>query len=145
VSSESVAGPQRRQRGACARRGDSERCQSTRVRERDSRPVSEVEDGTRVPRRGLARGSHDPVSGHPEVDVHDRSVVERQELVLPAALDAIDSAPAKRVDGRLLDRAPQGGVQESNLGNALSDRGARECTRGGLHLWQLRHAPLRMS
>jgi hypothetical protein len=114
-------------------------CQSPRIHERHARPIAEVENGAGVTRLRIVARRHDPIAGHAEVDVEDRSIVERDELVLPPPLDALDDPPA-HVLGAFLAGAPtKRWVQEPELDDALPQRRPLEDPSGELHLGQLRH------
>ena len=61
------------------------------VRERDARAVLELERRAREPRLLVAHLADLPVAVHPKVNRDRAAVVEMQQLVLAAALDAHDA------------------------------------------------------
>jgi hypothetical protein len=91
-----------------------DRSQRARVHEHEGAAIIEVEHRAREPRRGRAGLGEHPVAVHPEVRVENPTVLEVEQLVLAAALDAGDPSTRQCPKLRWRESTTQRGMQDAH-------------------------------
>jgi hypothetical protein len=87
----------------------------------------------------LAGAADDPVAVHAEVRVQRAPVVEPQQLVLPAPLDALEGRAGDGLRGARGQRTGGARVQRADARQALALRGTLEDLAGAFDLGELGH------
>lgn len=122
-----------------ARCVDVDRRQRARVIQHDTHFWIEMENGPGEARHRVRRRANDPVSVHPEVDVQDATILEVNELMLPAPLDRAHPRTGQRSECAAGETPPQRRVQRAGTAQRSPfDRRAEE-SRGAFDFGKLGH------
>lgn len=126
--------------GCCrAARTQRRRGQGTRVDQRYDDAVVEREREARVRRKGSIRTTNVPVPVHAELDVQGGPIIEREVLVLAAALDRRD-LPANKTCGDVGgERSPGGSVVRGDSRDSPSDDHRTQTPDRGFDFGELGH------
>jgi hypothetical protein len=87
--------------------------QGTWIDEPEPRAIVELEDGTGEARRRVRGATYQPITGHSKVRVHGASVVQVQELVLPAPFDTFHPSAGEGSQARGGDARAKAAVHQT--------------------------------
>jgi hypothetical protein len=118
-----------------------ERRQRARIDEPDSRAVVELDDSPRKGWRGGRGAVHDPVARHTKVCVNGAPVVQVQELMLTATLDAIDARTDERAQARWGEASAKAAMHHAQTNDRSPFGGRPQHTHRSFDLWKFGHAP----
>ena len=116
-----------------------DRAERARVDEDERRRIVEIDGGAREARQRSGGFRERPIAIHAKVGVQHATIVEMQQLMLAATLDACDPRAGERAQLRRREPALQRGMQQPHAFDRASSRARAEEFQGGFHLGQFGH------